>query len=87
MNFNTKKSCIFTKNLTNMMQATDIMQNIDRLSISQRMLIVEYIIRSIRREEQQPLEKAAECLYENYLYDKELTIFTQLDCEAFYEAR
>jgi len=30
------------------------------------------------------LEKAADCLYEDYLNDNELTIFTQLDCEDFY---
>ena len=69
------------------MQTTDIMQNISRLPKSQRMLLVEYIIRSIRYEEQQPLEKAAEYLYEDYLNDNELTIFTQLDCEDFYEPR
>jgi hypothetical protein len=51
------------------------------------MLMVEYIIRSIRHEEQQPLEKAVACLYAEYLNDKELTIFTQLDCEDFYETR
>ena len=70
-----------------MIQTTDIMQNISRLPVSQRMLIVEYIIRSIRYEEQQPLEKAAERLYKDYLNDKELTVFTQLDCEDFYETR
>ena len=70
-----------------MVQETDIMYNINRLPISQRMLIVEYIMRSIRHEEQQPLEKAAECLYADYLNDKELTVFTQLDCEDFYETR
>ena len=69
------------------MQTTDIMQNITRLPISQRMLLVEYIIRSIRHEEQQPLEKAANSLYSDYLNDKELTIFTQLDCEDFYETK
>ena len=67
------------------MQTTDIMHSISHLPVSQRMLIVEYIIRSIRYEEKQhPLEKAADCLYEDYLNDNELTIFTQLDCEDFY---
>ena len=69
------------------MQATDIMYNINQLSVPQQMLIVENIMRSIRHEEQHPLEKAAECLYADYLHDKELTIFTQLDYENFYEAR
>ena len=70
-----------------MMQTTDIMHDISRLPKSQRMLLVEYIIRSIRHEEKQPLEKAADFLYSDYLNDKELTIFTQLDCEDFYETR
>ena len=69
------------------MQTTDIMQNIVKLPKSQRMLLVEYIIHSIRHEEEQPLEKAAERLYSDYLNDKELTAFTQLDCEDFYEPR
>ena len=70
-----------------MMQTTDIMNNISSLPKSQRMLLVEYIIRSLRYEEQTPLAKAAECLHEDYLNDKELTMFTQLDCEDFYETR
>jgi len=70
-----------------MMQTTDIMQDIIRLPKSQRMMLVEYIIRSIRHEEQPSLEKAAELLYDDYLNDKELTVFTQLDCEDFYETR
>lgn len=31
--------------------------------------------------------KAANALLEDYKYDKELTIFSHLDYEAFYEAR
>jgi len=70
-----------------MMQETDIMHDISRLPKSQKMLLVEYIIRSIRHEEQPPLEKAVESLYDDYLNDNELTIFTKLDCEDFYETR
>ena len=69
------------------MQAVDLMHDISSLPKSQRMLLVEYIIRSIRYEEQPPLKKAAERLYKDYLNDKELTVFTQLDCEDFYETR
>ena len=61
------------------MQAANIMHNISQLPVPQRMLIVEYAIRSIRNEEQQSLEKAAESLYADYFQDKELTSFTQLD--------
>jgi len=70
-----------------MIQTTDIMHDISSLPKSQRMLLVEYIIRSIRHEEQPPLKNAADCLYEDYLSDKELTVFSQLDCEEFYETR
>jgi len=69
------------------MVATDIMRDITRLPVSQRMLVAEHIIRSVRREEKQSLDKAAEHLYADYLTDKNLTAFTQLDCEQFYEAR
>jgi len=70
-----------------MVQATDIMHSISHLSKLQRMLLVKHIIRSIRYEEQPSLEKAAECLFSDYFNDKELTMFTQLDCEDFYETR
>jgi hypothetical protein len=40
----------------------------------------------IHRKEQ-PLETAAKRLYEDYMTDKNLTLFTQLDCEDFYETR
>ena len=33
------------------------------------------------------MEKAAEHLYADYATDENLTAFTQLDCEDFYEAR
>jgi hypothetical protein len=33
------------------------------------------------------MEMAAERLYADYMTDKNLTVFTQLDCENFYEAR
>jgi hypothetical protein len=39
----------------------------------------------LRKQEQQLLEKAAEYLYADYMTDKNLTIFTQLDCEIFYK--
>ena len=69
------------------METTDIIRDISRLPILQRMLVVEYIVRSMRLEEQLPLEKSATRLYSDYLNDKDLTQLTQLDYEHFYEAR
>jgi hypothetical protein len=38
-------------------------------------------------KKQVALETAAECLYADYVADENLTVFTKLDCEDFYEAR
>ena len=69
------------------METLEIIRNINCLPISQQMLIAERIINSVRKREQQSLETAAERLYEDYMTDENLTIFTQLDCENFYETR
>jgi len=70
------------------METATIIQEIDNLPTYKRMLIVEQIIRSIRLNNQKgTLEIAADRLYDDYKNDKELTIFTQLDCEDFYEPR
>jgi len=59
-----------------MIQATDIIHDIIRLPVSQRMLIVEQVIRSIRHEERPPLEKAVECLYADYYPTKSKIVGT-----------
>ncbi|MDR3287014.1 MAG: hypothetical protein LBT27_06195 [Prevotellaceae bacterium] len=70
------------------METIDIMKKINSLSIEQRMLIAERIINSVREEEHKTsLENAANSLYKDYATDENLTIFTQLDCENFYETR
>jgi len=70
------------------METTTIMHEIDNLPAYKRMIILEQIIRSIRLNNQdKTLEIAAERLYDDYKNDKELTLFTQLDCEDFYEPR
>ena len=69
------------------METLEILRNINRLPLSQQMLIAERIIHSIREKEQPALETAAERLYADYMTDENLTMFTQLDCEDFYETR
>ena len=69
------------------METLEIMRNVNRLPLSQQMLIAERIIHSVRQKEQTLLKTAAECLYADYMTDENLTVFTQLDCEDFYEAR
>ena len=69
------------------MEALKIIDSARKLPLSQQMLIAERIIHSIRQKEQLSMEMAAERLYSDYLTDENLTLFTQLDCEDFYEAR
>jgi hypothetical protein len=70
------------------METVEIIQKIDPLPMTQKMLIVEKIIHSIREEEQKTiLGEAADALYNDYKTDKNLTDFTSLDYEEFYEAR
>ena len=69
------------------METLEIIRTINRLPTSQQMLIAERIIHSIRQKEQPAMKIAAEHLYADYMTDKNLTVFTQLDCEDFYEAR
>ena len=68
------------------METLEIMRNVNRLPMSQQIWIAERIIHSVRKE-QPPLETAAKRLYADYMTDENLTVFTQLDCENFYEAR
>ena len=68
------------------MQTLEIMQNIARLPIAEQKKIANHILILIRQK-QKPLKKAAEILYNDYLTDENLTVFTKLDCENFYETR
>ena len=70
------------------METTAIIHELNNLPAYKRMIIVEQIVRSIRlNSEDRTLEMAADSLYDDYKNDKELTVFTQLDCEDFYEPR
>ena len=70
------------------MQTAVIIQEIKRLPIVQRVYIAEQTLQSIRMEERQSsMKAAADTMLKSYQTDKNLTAFTQLDCENFYEAR
>jgi len=52
------------------------------------MLIVERTLKSIRvSDTREKMVKAVESLIDDYTNDKELTTFTQLDYEGFYETK
>ena len=70
-----------------------IIDAIKQLSLAEKLQIIELIFRDIRSEtlkiEQADKQRraAAELLLSDYQSDKELTAFTALDREDFYEAR
>lgn len=70
------------------MRTSDIIKEIQRLPLSKRIYVVEKTIHLIRIQEvKSNLKKAADVLLSDYNNDSELTAFTKLDLEDFYEAR
>ncbi|MDQ7816767.1 MAG: hypothetical protein RDU14_07035 [Melioribacteraceae bacterium] len=71
-----------------MMETNAILEQISRLPIEDRMLIIEKTIKSIREKElKEKMTKAVSELMEEYKSNKELTVFTEIDFENFYEAK
>ena len=69
------------------MTMTAIIREINKLPLTERVLLVEKTLKSIRRQREHSLDNAVHALYNDYKSDKELTTFTKLDAESFYEAR
>jgi len=69
------------------MTATSIIEELNKLPLTDKLLVIEKILQSIRQEREGSLDQAVNVLYNDYKTDKELTIFTQLDSEPFYETR
>ena len=70
------------------MRTNDLIKEIQRLPIQKRMFVIEKTIHSLRKhEDTNSMKKAADSLYADYVSDKELTAFTNLDFQDFYEAR
>jgi len=69
------------------MTTSAIIEEINRLPLPDKLLVVEKTLKTIRQERIRDLEHAVNELYNDYKSDKELTIFTQLDTESFYETR
>jgi hypothetical protein len=68
------------------MQTAALLNQIYQLPLFDRMLIVERTIHSMRTETG-AFENAAALMSAEYRNNKELTAFTSLDIEKFYEAR
>ena len=70
------------------METKEIINEIKKLSIRERLQIIEKTAKTIQiDDEKEQMKKAADQLYDDYKNDAELTAFTDLDFEDFYEAR
>ncbi|MDD3567581.1 MAG: hypothetical protein PHT92_04185 [Bacteroidales bacterium] len=84
----TRKKGYLCRKAQRVMETSEIIRAIRKLPVSKRMLIVEKTLKTIRESEtRKKMVNAAESLFEDYKNDKELTAFSQLDFEGFYETK
>jgi 23S rRNA C2498 (ribose-2'-O)-methylase RlmM len=70
------------------MKTNEIIQEIQKLPIQKRIFVIEKAIQTLRRQSNtNQMNLAADDLFAEYHSNKELTVFTNLDFEDFYEAR
>lgn len=70
------------------METKVILDEINKLPIEDKMYVVERTIKSIREIEiKEKMTIAVSELIEEYRSNKELTVFTDIDFENFYETR
>ncbi len=70
------------------MGTKELIREIQRLPVGKRMLVIERTLKSIRESElKKKMEKAADTLLSDYRLDTELTAFTNIDFDNFYEAK
>jgi hypothetical protein len=70
------------------MSMQEILSEINRLPLQDRLLIIEKTLEVTRaNESDQQLSAASDMMEAEYRSNKELTAFTSLDLEDFYEAR
>jgi len=70
------------------MKTKELIKEIQKLPVRKRIYVIERSMHLIRKqEEESQMKKAADELHADYQNDKELTIFTNLDFENFYETR
>lgn len=67
---------------------SDILREIEDLPLQDQILVIEKALKSLKKDEnKRELRRAARELLEEYKADKDLTAFTDLDLEDFYEPR
>lgn len=70
------------------MKTSEIIREIEKLPVDRRISIIEKLINALRKSETKAtLAKAAKKLEIEYEENDELTAFTEIDFEDFYEAK
>lgn len=70
------------------MRTDDLIREIQKLPVQKRIFVIEKSLHSLRmQEEKNQMNKAVDLLWSDYKSDKELTAFTNIDFEDFYEAK
>ena len=71
------------------MHSKTLLNEIKSLPVEERLYLIEQTLKTIRKKkpEKQVISKAAQLLKSEYINNKELTVFSGLDSEGFYEAR
>ena len=69
------------------MTTDNIINELEKLPLNDKLLVIERILKSIRMEQETDFKKAVEMLHDDYKNDADLTAFTALDKEPFYESR
>jgi hypothetical protein len=70
------------------METQEILRVIKKLPVDKQMLIIEKTLKTLRENDiKKKMTDAADAMYSDYATNKELTEFTVLDCESFYETK
>lgn len=69
------------------MTTKNIIEELDKLPLTDKIYVIEETLKKIRTIKENNLEAAVNLLFEDYQSDEELTAFTTLDKESFYEPR
>jgi hypothetical protein len=70
------------------MKTKELIREIQKLPVRKRIYVIERSMNLIRKQEDEDqMKKAADDLYEDYITDKELISFTNLDLENFYKTK
>jgi hypothetical protein len=69
------------------MSTKEIIEGINKLSFTEKIRVIEKVLKTLHESRDSKLEEAAKLLSSDYKRGKNLTAFTSLDFEKFYESK